>query len=100
MSTGSMLGDAFSKGRHPAGARESAGVEQPGRRGGHQRRRRHVPAGLATGINAFAMMEAILILAAIAQRFRLILTPGQQVVPTPYITLRPEPGVHVRLERR
>jgi len=46
------------------------------------------------------MMEAILILAAIAQRFRLILTPGQQVVPTPYITLRPEPGVHVRLERR
>jgi len=50
--------------------------------------------------NAFAMMEAILILAAIAQRFRLILTPGQQVVPTPYITLRPEPGIRVRLERR
>ena len=50
--------------------------------------------------NAFAMMEAILILAATAQRFRLILTPGQQVVPTPYITLRPEPGIRVRLERR
>jgi len=50
--------------------------------------------------NAFAMMEAVLILAAIAQRFRLTLVPGQHVVPTPYITLRPEPGIRVRLERR
>jgi cytochrome P450 len=50
--------------------------------------------------NAFAMMEAILILAAIAQRFRLALAPGQRVTPAPYITLRPEPGIHIRLERR
>jgi cytochrome P450 len=50
--------------------------------------------------NAFATMEAILILAAIAQRFRLTLVPGQQVTPVPYITLRPEPGIRMRLERR
>jgi cytochrome P450 len=50
--------------------------------------------------NAFAMMEAVLILAAIAQRFRLVLMPGQQVTPTPYVTLRPEPGLRMRLERR
>jgi cytochrome P450 len=50
--------------------------------------------------NVFATMEATLILAAIAQRFRLALMPGQQVIPTPYITLRPEPGIRMRLERR
>ncbi|HET9481684.1 MAG TPA: cytochrome P450, partial [Candidatus Polarisedimenticolia bacterium] len=50
--------------------------------------------------NAFAMMEAVLILAAIAHRFRLVLVPGQHVTPTPYVTLRPEPGIRVRLERR
>ena len=50
--------------------------------------------------NGFATMEAILVLAAIAQRFRLTLAPGQSVVPAPYITLRPEPGIRVRLERR
>ncbi len=50
--------------------------------------------------NAFAQMEAILILAAIAQRFRLALVPGQKITPTPYVTLRPEPGIRVRLERR
>jgi cytochrome P450 len=50
--------------------------------------------------NTFATMEAVLILAAIAQRFRLTLVPGQRVVPVPYITLRPEPGIRMRLERR
>jgi cytochrome P450 len=50
--------------------------------------------------NTFAMMEATLILAAIAQRFRLALVPGQRVTPTPYITLRPEPGLRMRLARR
>ena len=50
--------------------------------------------------NGFAMMEAILILAAIAQRFRLTLVPGQRVTPTPYVTLRPEPGIRMRLARR
>jgi len=50
--------------------------------------------------NAFALMEAALILAAIAQRFRLTLEPGQRVTPTPYVTLRPEPGLRMRLARR
>lgn len=35
-----------------------------------------------------------------AQRFRLTLVPGPPVEPTPYITLRPEPGIRVRLDRR
>ena len=50
--------------------------------------------------NAFAMMEAVLLLATIAQRFRLTLVPGQRITPTPYVTLRPEPGLRMLLERR
>jgi cytochrome P450 len=50
--------------------------------------------------NAFATMEAILILATIAQRFRLTMEPGQRVTPTPYVTLRPEPSLRMRLARR
>jgi cytochrome P450 len=49
---------------------------------------------------AFATMEAVLILATIAQRFRLVMEPGQHITPTPYITLRPEPGPRMRLTRR
>ena len=50
--------------------------------------------------NTFAMMEAVLILATLAQRFRLTLPPGQRVTPMPYITLRPMPGIRMRVERR
>jgi cytochrome P450 len=50
--------------------------------------------------NGFALMEAVLVLAAIAQRFRLTLVPGQQITPTPYVTLRPEPGIRMHLARR
>ena len=50
--------------------------------------------------NAFATMEAILLLATITQRFRLTMEPGQHVTPTPYVTLRPEPGLRMRLARR
>jgi cytochrome P450 len=50
--------------------------------------------------NAFAMMEAVLILATIAQRYRLTLVPGQCVTPTPYVTLRPEPGIRMVVARR
>jgi cytochrome P450 len=50
--------------------------------------------------NGFALMEGILILATIAQRFRLSLVPGQRITPTPYVTLRPEPGIRVRLAAR
>jgi cytochrome P450 len=46
------------------------------------------------------MMEAVLILATIAQRFRLELVPGQRVTPAPYITLRPKPGIRIRVGAR
>src|SRR5262245_43453301 len=50
--------------------------------------------------NGFATMEASLLLATIAQRFRLTLVPGQRVTPTPYVTLRPEPGIRMLLAGR
>lgn len=50
--------------------------------------------------NSFAMMEARLILATIAQRYTLTLEPGQTVVPEPEITLRPRNGLRVRLTAR
>ncbi len=50
--------------------------------------------------NSFAQMEAVLLLAAIAQRFQLSLVPGQRITPTPYVTLRPEPGIRMRLTHR
>lgn len=50
--------------------------------------------------NGFAMMEAILIVAVIAQRFRLSLVAGQRITPAPYVTVRPEPGIRVRLASR
>jgi cytochrome P450 len=45
--------------------------------------------------NSFAMMEAILILATIIQRFHLELAPGQMVKAMASITLRPRDGVKV-----
>ena len=50
--------------------------------------------------NAFAQMEAVLILATIAQRFRLALPPGQHLRPLPSITLRPVAPIRMRLAAR
>jgi cytochrome P450 len=50
--------------------------------------------------NAFAMMEAQLIVATIAQRYRLELVPNQQVVPLPQITLNPQNGIQMRAVER
>lgn len=50
--------------------------------------------------NTFALMEAALTLATIAQRFRFRLVPGHPVVPLASITLRPRHGVRVKLESR
>jgi cytochrome P450 len=49
---------------------------------------------------AFAMTEATLILATIAQRYRLRLKPGHPVEPQGLITLRPRYGMQMILERR
>ena len=46
------------------------------------------------------MMEAVLLLATIAQRFRVRLVPGHPVELLPSITLRPKHGIRVQLERR
>jgi cytochrome P450 len=46
----------------------------------------------------FAMMEATLLLATIAQRFRLRMIPGFPVVPVPSITLRPH-GIRMSLHQ-
>ena len=48
----------------------------------------------------FAMMEATLLLATIAQRYRFTLLPEPPVVPFFSITLRPRCGLPVRLEAR
>ena len=49
---------------------------------------------------AFAMTEAMLILAMIAQRYRLRLKPGHPVEPQGLITLRPRYGLRMTLQRR
>jgi len=48
----------------------------------------------------FAMMEATLLLATIAQRYRFTLLPNPPVVPFFSVTLRPKHGVPVRIEAR
>ncbi len=50
--------------------------------------------------NGFAMMEAQLILATVAQRYRPRLIPGHVLTPEPLITLRPRGGLPMHLERR
>ena len=49
---------------------------------------------------AFAMTEATLMLATIAQRYRLHLQPGHPVEPQGLITLRPRYGLKMSLQRR
>jgi cytochrome P450 len=48
----------------------------------------------------FAMMEAALLLATIAQRFRLTLAPNQQIEPLFSVTLRPKNGLRMHLHAR
>ena len=48
---------------------------------------------------SFAMMEANLLLATIAQRFQLSLVPGHPVVPQPGITLRPRHGMRMSIAK-
>jgi cytochrome P450 len=48
----------------------------------------------------FAMMEAQIVLAMIAQRFRLHRLPGHRVEPHPIMTLKPRNGVRMTLQPR
>ena len=50
--------------------------------------------------NQFALIEAQLVVATLAQRFRLHLAPGHRVDPWPLITLRPRFGMPMVVERR
>lgn len=72
-----------------------------------QERKRHTFAYLPFGGgpriclgNNFAMMEAILIMAMVVQRFQLKLAPGHQVTPLVSLTTRPEQGVPMVMEQR
>jgi cytochrome P450 len=48
----------------------------------------------------FAMLEAAIVIATLAQRFRFRLVPGHPVIPEPLITLRPRHGIRMTLHSR
>jgi len=48
----------------------------------------------------FALMEASLVAATLAQRFRFELETGQTIVPEPLVTLRPRGGIRMRIHSR
>jgi cytochrome P450 len=45
-------------------------------------------------------MEGLLVLATLAQTWRMQLVPGHAVEPVALVTLRPQQGIHVQLTRR
>ena len=49
---------------------------------------------------SFAWMELVLVVATIAQQWKLALVPGQAVVPQPLVTLRVKNGLKMMLARR
>ncbi|GAB4200441.1 MAG: cytochrome P450 [Sandaracinaceae bacterium] len=92
--------------RHPDFWRDPEGFDPdrfaPERRAEMPYRLQYLPfiAGPRMCIGAgFAQLEGALVLAQVARRFRLSLVPGQRIEPEPVITLRPERGVRVSLER-
>jgi len=50
--------------------------------------------------NQFALMEAAILLASVAQRYQITMASDSTVEPMPSITLRPANGVHVQLRHR
>jgi cytochrome P450 len=50
--------------------------------------------------NAFALLEGVLIVSVLAQRWQLRLAPGQVVTPQATVTLRPKGGLPMTVERR
>lgn len=49
---------------------------------------------------SFALMEAVLLLATIAQKWQLTLLPDQPLLPLPSMTLRPQAGITVWVTKR
>ena len=49
---------------------------------------------------SFALMEASLLLATIASRYRLVLAPDQQIAMEPSVTLRPKHGLKMEVLAR
>ena len=49
---------------------------------------------------AFALQEAMIVLATLLSRFRLELVPGQDVMPRQRVTLRPADGLRMTIHRR
>src|ERR1700751_3336886 len=49
---------------------------------------------------SFAWMEGVLVLATIAQNWKLNLIPGQRIEPQALITLRPKYGLQMRVQKR
>jgi cytochrome P450 len=49
---------------------------------------------------SFACMEGVLILASLAQKWKLRLVPGHRVEPQPLITLRPKYGMLMQIQKR
>jgi cytochrome P450 len=50
--------------------------------------------------SSFAMMEAVLVLVTVSQKFRLAAPPGYHIQPWPAITLYPKGGVSLKVESR
>ncbi len=48
----------------------------------------------------FALMEVVLVMATIAQKFQFRLAPSQKIVPDPLVTLRPRNGIRMRIDAR
>lgn len=71
--------------------------------GGAKHRYAYIPFGGGPRVcigQSFAMMEACLLLATIAQRYSLALAPGKKVMTETLITLRPKNGLQMRLKER
>ncbi|MEK9969474.1 MAG: cytochrome P450, partial [Ferrovibrio sp.] len=68
-----------------------------------RRRYTYLPFGAGPRIcigQGFAMIEAVLILATLAQKLRARLVPGAKVAPVAKITLRPSPGLPMTITPR
>jgi cytochrome P450 len=48
----------------------------------------------------FALMEVVLVMATIAQKFQFRLASSQEIVPDPLVTLRPRNGIRMRIDAR